>query len=57
MTSVVHLQFTATYAARFALGCGVDRETVAMVLEDEAAAIRNPLSIDSDMSPIMPDEF
>ena len=57
MTSVVWLQFTTSQAARFALGNGADRETVARVLEDLAAAIRDPGTVAEDVSPILPDEF
>jgi hypothetical protein len=56
-TAIVNLEFTATYAARFALGCGADRETVALVLESLAAAVRDPATVAENMSPILPDEF
>lgn len=39
-------------ASRCALGDGLDRETVAKVLEDEAYAIRTQ-DVAEDMSPIM----
>jgi hypothetical protein len=56
-TAVTNLAFTVTYAARFALGCGCDRETVAMTLEDLAAAVWNHGEVAENMSPIPYDEF
>jgi hypothetical protein len=53
----VHLQFTTTMAARFALGAGVAAEDVAECLESLAHAIRCPGDVAEDMSPIRPDEF
>jgi methyl coenzyme M reductase alpha subunit len=56
-TAIIHLQFTTSQAARFALGMGVDPEDIAAYLEDLAGAIRDPGSVAENMSPIRPDEF
>jgi hypothetical protein len=56
-TAVTNLAFAVTYAARFALGCGCDRETVVLILEGLAAAVRNPGEVAEDMSPIPYDDF
>jgi hypothetical protein len=71
-TAITNLGFTASYAARFALGCLAEpyergqsywrvsdesREAVARVLEGLAAAVRSPGEVDEDMSPIRFDEF
>jgi hypothetical protein len=70
-TAINNLQFTAWYAARFALGCLAEpykrgqssyhvnpesREAVAMVFDSIAAAIRTQ-DCDEDISPIRFDEF
>lgn len=71
-TAITNLAFTATYAARFALGClakpyemGQDawrvddesREAVALVLESIATAVRTPGLVAENFSPIRFDEF
>lgn len=57
MDAVVNLQAATTFAARFALGSGVDRETAAMVLEDLANAIRNPGTVAESTAPITLDDL
>jgi hypothetical protein len=71
-TAITGLQFTVSYAARYALGClarpyerkqsewrvnDEDREAVALVFDSMAAAIRDPSLIAEDISPIRWDEF
>jgi len=55
--TIEHLQGATTFAARFALGQGLDRKDVARVLEDLANGIRNPTDVAEDMSPITLDEI
>ena len=54
--AIEHLQGSTTFAARFALGQGVDRELVAQILEALANAIRNQ-DVAEDMSPITLDDI
>jgi hypothetical protein len=55
--AIEHLQGSTTFAARFALGQGLDSETVAQCLEDLANGIRNPTDVAEDMSPITLDDI
>jgi hypothetical protein len=55
--AVDHLCATTTFAARFALGQGIDRATVASVLEDLANAIRNPGDVAESTEPITLDDL
>jgi hypothetical protein len=57
ISAVINLEFIVSQSARFALGNGVTAETVAMILEGYANAIRNPGDVAENMSPITPDEF
>jgi hypothetical protein len=57
MDAVVNLQTLTAFAARYALGQGVDRETVAQVLESLANAIRNPSDVAENMSPLTIDDI
>ena len=51
-----HFQFTTAYAARYAMGNGVARETLAATLRDLANAVSNPGDVAENMSPILHDE-
>ena len=54
---VTNFQASTTFAARYALGAGVDRETVAAALESLAHAIRHPEDVAESMSPLTLDDL
>ena len=56
-SAIEHLQGSTTFSARWALGQGLDNDTVARVLEDLAHAIRDPSDVAEDMSPITLDDI
>jgi hypothetical protein len=55
--SIIHLQAAVSFHSRFALGTGLPPETVAVVLESAAAAIRDPSSVAERMYPLTLENF
>lgn len=56
-TALTNLQAATVFAARYALGQGVERETVAAVLADVAHAIRCPGDVAENMGPLTLDDL
>ena len=54
---VINLQAVTAFAARYALSTPHPRETVALVLESLANAIRNPQDVVENMSPLTLDDL
>ena len=55
--AIEHLQGSTAFAARWALGQGLESDDVAKVLEALAHAIREPGDVAENMSPITLDDI